>query len=419
MKKLLIALLAVFALVAAACGDSDSSSDSSSGGTDGGSGGGRLDVDAVLAADLDNCEEAPTGDPLKIGFAADLGELGGAADVPASVGAEVFADLINCSGGIGDGTPVEVTVRDIQGEPDVVQRASQELLDDGVHAILGPPFGDTGLPLLQTTAGETLVVFVSSTEPDLPDPSVNSYLTAFDDTTQATVAAQYALDQGYTTAVTMSDPSIPYFSTNNPGVFTEVFEAGGGKVLADYTHAIIEDTDFSTQVNDMAALPEKPDVIYHAMLAFQAAILRGQMAAAGLEPVVITTDAFEATGGYAEAEGIDGILHTTHTIVTDGSRIGAFEGAIAAAGRADEIAGGGISFAGLAADAMVNIINAYLDAGSTDRAQIAEAFGALTDSDAVTATYNYAGTNGVPDKPVILHEVVDGAPSLAAELVVE
>ena len=52
---------------------------------------GALDVDAVLAADLDNCAPAPTGEPMKVGYAADLSDLGGFADAPASAAAEHFA----------------------------------------------------------------------------------------------------------------------------------------------------------------------------------------------------------------------------------------------------------------------------------------------------------------------------------------
>ncbi|MYI18768.1 MAG: hypothetical protein F4121_01375, partial [Acidimicrobiia bacterium] len=65
-----------------------------------------FDIDAVLAADLDDCAPAPSGDPLKIGFAADLSDLGGFADAPASQAAAYFIDLINCTGGV-NGTPLE------------------------------------------------------------------------------------------------------------------------------------------------------------------------------------------------------------------------------------------------------------------------------------------------------------------------
>ena len=125
---------------------------------------GAFDVDAVLAADLDNCAPQPTGEPLKIGYAADLSDLGGFADAPASAAAEHFVNLINCVGGV-DGTPLELTIQNIEGDPEVTARAAQDLLDAGVSAILGPPFADFGQPLLQVTQGNVPVLFVASTEP--------------------------------------------------------------------------------------------------------------------------------------------------------------------------------------------------------------------------------------------------------------
>ena len=221
--KVGIALLLTLALVAAGCGDDDSADGDGDGG--GGDALVGLDVDAILASDGTDCEE-PEGEPLLIGYAADFSELGGYADGPGSEAAEFMADRINCAGGV-EGTPVEVTIEDIQGDPDVTQRAAQDLLDAGVHAILGPPFSDFGLPLLQVVNGAVPVLFVASTEPVLPDAELNSFLVPFDDVAQSTAAAEFARGEGWETAVTFSSADAPYFEAN-PATFTEVFEDDGG-----------------------------------------------------------------------------------------------------------------------------------------------------------------------------------------------
>ena len=172
--KLLFALLAVFALLAAACGDDDdeSTGDSSSedtaaedsgtddaaaedttaddSGADDAAAGSApaVDIDAVLAADLSACEEAPTGEAIKVGMAMDFGEVSGFADIPGSQAVEHLAALINCAGGV-NGLPIEVLVQDIQGDPEVTARATQDLLDFGAHFLLGPPFADFGQPVLR------------------------------------------------------------------------------------------------------------------------------------------------------------------------------------------------------------------------------------------------------------------------------
>jgi len=406
--KLGIALLVMMALLAAACGDDSDSGDAGDGGSDSGDEAlAGVDVDAVLASDGTDCEE-PSGDPLLIGYAADFSELGGYADGPGAEAAQFMADQINCTGGI-DGTPVEVTVQDIQGDPDVTQRAAQDLLDQGVDAILGPPFSDFGLPLLQVVNGQVPVLFVASTEPVLPDAELNSFLVPFDDPAQATAAAEFSLGEGWETAVTFSSADAPYFE-QNPATFTEVFEAGGGEVLEDYTYSL-EDADFSTQVNAMADLAEPPDVLYTSMLMPLIGTLLGQLDAAGLGDVeVIGADAFDATGVISAGADAEGVYYTTHGFPGEGTRMKAFLDAYEAQnGEALET----VSFGTLAADAVLIVADAYARAGELDPAAIAEEIKATEDLELITESVTYAGTNGTPIKPVFIHQIVDGEITLA------
>jgi branched-chain amino acid transport system substrate-binding protein len=403
--KLGIALLTML-LLAAACGDDGGDDGGGTAGEGDGEARAALDVDAILAADGTDCEE-PEGDPLLIGYAADFSELGGYADGPGSEAAQFMADRINCAGGI-DGTPVEVTVQDIQGDPDVTQRAAQDLLDEGVQAILGPPFSDFGLPLLQVVNGQVPVLFVASTEPVLPDAELNSFLVPFDDPAQASAAAEFSGNEGWETAVTFSSGDAPYFE-QNPATFTEVFESGGGEVLEDYTYSL-EDADFSTQVNALAELPEPPDVIYTAMLMPLIDTLLGQLEGAGLGDVaVIGADAFDATG-VISGQNSEGVYYTTHGFPGEGTRMKAFLDAYEAEnGEPLET----VSFGTLAADAVLIVADAYARAGSLDGEAIAEEIKNTEDLELITETVTYAGTNGTPIKPVFIHQIVDGEITLA------
>ena len=365
----------------------------------------ELDVDAVLAAGTD-CEP-PEGDPLVIGYAADLSDVGGYADQPGSEAAAFMADLINCAGGL-DGTPVEVVVQDIQGDPDVTQRAAQDLLDAGVHAILGPPFSDFGLPLLQVVDGQVPVVFVASTEALLPDPDRSSYLMAFDDRAQATAAAMFAADQvGAQTAVTLSSSDDLYFE-QVPQMFGEAFEAAGGQLVQDFSYSLA-DSDFSSQVNQIAALDEEPDVIYTSMIMPMVGTLIGQLRAAGVESDILGADSFDATGVIAAGEDADGVYYTTHGFPGEGSRMQAFLDAFADDGGEFET----VSFGALAGDAVLLVADAYLRADGLDADAIAEQIGATENLELITESVSYAGTGGIPDKPVFIHRIEDGGITLA------
>ncbi len=82
-----------------------------------------VDIDGILAADLDNCAEAPTGDPIRVGMAMDFSDVVGFVDIPGSNLVPYVAELANCAGGI-NGAPVEVRVAvgtpaEIQAHPHV------------------------------------------------------------------------------------------------------------------------------------------------------------------------------------------------------------------------------------------------------------------------------------------------------------
>ncbi len=365
-----------------------------------------LDVDAILAADLADCAPAPQGEPLRIGYAADFSELGGFVDIPASAAAEYFAELVNCWGGV-DGHAVEMVIRDIEGDPETAGRVAQELLDADVTAILGPAFFDVNQAILQVTAGKVPLISVSSTEPLLADPAQLSLLASFTDTAQAEAAAQFAMNQGWTTAVTFSVPG-PYFGYVVE-VFTDTFESLGGQVLGDYPFVPAGTTDFSAQVNEIAALDPQPDVVYSALLAFQAAILAAQLDEAGVDAEMLIADAFSATGGYF-TDGVEGFFHTSHTFPEPDGRmlrfLSSYEVAKGAALESD-------SYSALAADAILVVADAVIRTGSLDPVTVAEAIIAGAGVDGLTGTLTYNG-GATPNTPVYVHEVVNGGPSLAA-----
>lgn len=372
----------------------------------GDSGAAPVDIDAILATDLGSCAAAPAGEPIKVGMALDYSEVSGFADIPGGKAASYFADLINCAGGV-NGSPVEVQIKDVQGDAQVTGTVTQELVDAGSHFLIGPPFADFGQPVLQTTKGAVPVFFAASTEPSLPDAGALSFLVTFDDTAQATAAAEWALDNGFTRAITFSSPG-PYFGYN-PEVFTEVFTAGGGEIVSDQPYTPVEDTDFSAQVNEIAGLAEGDEVVYSAMLAFQVTALRGQLEGQGLTDLTyLGTDAFEATGILAEQNN-EGIYHTTHGYAEPGGRIEQLlQGYEATNGEPLESG----TFAGLYVDAMLLGIQGIVNCGCTDPAGIGAAIGEISGFEGFTGTMGYAGTNGTPDKQVGIHRIVDGVDTL-------
>ncbi|MEM9519262.1 MAG: ABC transporter substrate-binding protein [Actinomycetota bacterium] len=422
--KHLLALLAVFSLIAAACGDdeeesssdsgsastSDSSSDSSSSSDSGSSAAASLDIDAILAAEADAaCADDLSGDPVRVGMAMDFSDVVGFVDIPGSNLVPYVAEKINCSGGIG-GAPVEVRVAEVG---DDAALAAQELLDWGAHFLIGPPFADFALPILQTTEGNVPLFVAASTEPTLADAAVNSFLVTFDDFGMSEAAAQWAIDEGITRAIVFTEgEGIPY-SGVNPDAFMAKFEELGGEVVSVQTYVWAADTDFSAQVNEIAGISENNEVVFSAALGFQVTAMRGQLEGQGLDGLTyIGTDALDATGIQVE-DNNEGIAHTPHTSITAGDPIDTLL-ADYEADRGEALESRG--FMALYVDSMFLGIQGILDCGCVEPADIGAAVAEISGFEGLSGTITYAGTNGIPPKAVPINQIVDGEDVLVATI---
>ena len=433
--KFLIALLAVFALVVSACGNDDDDGDGAAPApapteapteapapaateapteapapepepepmAD------SIDIDGILAADLNNCAAPPTGDPIRVGMAMDFSDVVGFVDIPGSKLVPFIAEKVNCTGGI-NGSPVEVRVAEV-GDDAVL--ATQELLDWGAHFLIGPPFADFALPILQTTEGQVPLFVAASTEPTLADASINSFLVTFDDHGMSGAAAQWAYDQGITRAIVFTEgEGIPYTGVN-PDAFIAKFEELGGEVVSVQTYVWAVDTDFSAQVNEIVGVSQNNEVVFSAALGFQVTALRGQLEGQGLDGLTyIGTDALDATGIQFEANN-EGIAHTPHTSISPGDRIDTMLADYEAAkGEALESRG----FMALYVDSMFLGIQGMLNCGCTNPADIGAAVAQIEGFQGLTGEITFAGTNGIPPKAVPINRIVDGVDTLVATI---
>jgi branched-chain amino acid transport system substrate-binding protein len=413
-KGLAVAMIA--GLVLAACGGDDDDDDA--GGTTPPSSAGEAtpappsDTAAATTA-ADGAASTPPAagadctldEPLTIGYAADFSDFGGFADVPGSEAAGVQVDLLNEAGGVG-GLPVEYVVKELPGDPSGAQRAAQELLDAGVDAIIGPPFAYNGVPLIDTVDGQVPIISNASTDLALADPARGAFLMSFSDAVQAAAAAELATGEGATTAVTFSSPDDPYF-TNTTAAFTDAFEEAGGEVVQDFTFSLT-DEDFSGQVNELAGLDPAPDVLYTAMIMPGAGVLLEQLAAAGLDDLrVIGADSFDATVVWNAGAVANGVSFTAHTFPRDDNGVQDFLDAADAAGVAIDT----VSFGALASDVVKVFAAAVTATCSLDGPTLIETIAGFEDLEVTTGTVTYAGTNGVPEKDVVILTVEDGAPA--------
>ena len=282
--------------------------------------------------------------------------------------------------------------------------AAQDLLDWGAHFLIGPPFADFTLPILQATGGQVPVFVAASTEPTLSDMENNSFLVSFDDYGQSSAAAEWALDQGITRAFVFTQPG-PY-TGYNPDVFVEVFEAGGGEIVAEQTYVWFEDTDFSAQVAELSEVLEDNEAFFSAALGYQVTALKGQLEGAGFDSITyIGTDALDATGIAFEANN-EGIVHTPHINIEPGDINDRLLTGYSAVNDGEVLESQG--FMGLYVDSLLLGIQGIVDCGCTDPAQIGDAVSEIEGFEGFSGVITYKGTTGTPPKAVPIKRIIDG-----------
>lgn len=273
----ILALALVFALVGAAC----------AGGEQGGEGEG--------------------GEPILIGFPADLSSTYSYYDVPMRDGARFAIDEINAAGGVL-GRPLELRVIDQRNDVTETTKATQRLISEGVVYLIGTT-GDAAVA--QGTLACQNGIPVSTGDGTAPtlvgDMGECAFQLVMSDNVQGAVVAEYAIQQGYRTAYLLGSPDYPY-TANLPEYFRQAFERGGGEVVGQDSY-VIGAGDFSAVVTKIQNADPQPDVIFTPMFPPDTQVFMRQLRQAGVDIPVLSTDGnFDESLKEAGAEAIDGMV---------------------------------------------------------------------------------------------------------------
>ena len=289
-------------------------------------------------------------EPLKIGYAADFSDFGGFADVPGSEAAGVQVDLLNEAGGVG-GQHGRVrrqgaagrSVRRPAGGPGAARRGRRR--DHRPAVRLQRRAADRH----RRRPGADHLQRLDRPRPRRPEPR-----RVPDELQRPGAGAPRPPSSPPTAAPRRRSrsrrPTTPYF-TNTTAAFTEAFAEAGGEVVRDFTFGIA-DEDFSSQVNELAALDPAPDVLYTAMIMPGAGVLLEQLEAAGLGDIqVIGADSFDATVVWSAGDVANDVSFTAHTFPRDDNGVQEFLDAAEAAGAEIET----VSFGALASDVVQGV----------------------------------------------------------------
>ncbi|MXY77445.1 MAG: ABC transporter substrate-binding protein [Acidimicrobiia bacterium] len=182
-------------------------------------------VCVMLAALLiPGCGRANQSEPMKIGLMLDYS---GAPDVSAERerGFNLAILHVNDGGGVL-GHPVEGVIRDATRTPGPAVEAARSLIEEGVHAIVGPNASAAALAVVEQVTGPAAIPTVSpsATSPRLTQAADSDFFfrTTLSDTAQGPVLARVTRDRGFDNVALIyrDDP----YGRGLAGSFTEAWD---------------------------------------------------------------------------------------------------------------------------------------------------------------------------------------------------
>lgn len=348
---------------------------------------------------------------LTIGLA--TAQTGGLApyDQPTLAGFQMRVDEINAAGGIAGKYPIKLIAKDTRSNSAQTALVAQELVDAGVQIVITPCDADPSIAAGMITQGAGIPAFsFCASTPTLP-LAVGDYMFSNypADNVQATMLANYALEQGYKSAYILTSPDTAY-TLKLPEYFGQVFTTKGGTLLGEGSFAMGQQ-DFSAEVTKIAAMDPRPDVIMTAAYEPDFPAFIRQLRGAGVTTPVLGSDGIDSPTTFAMGDLVEGVVFSTAGFATEGSPLAAFNA------KYKEKTGEEPNTVYIANgyDLGTVIEAAVTKADSLDPKAIRDAIASLEDVEGVTGKITYAGTAGMPLRSVALVRVVGGNRELVTQ----
>ena len=236
-----LALIAILALVAAACGGSDGGSDEAVVEVE------TTEAPATTEAPTTTAAPAPASDPLILAslmpLSGDLASLGPGI----ALGAALAVEQINAAGGI-NGQPVQLIEGDSGCDGAVALTSLNDVIAQGAQGVMGAACSGTSLAILDTAiAAKVVMVSPSNTSPQFTKIDKKGFYarTAPSDLLQGDVLASLLVEDGVQTVSIISRADS--YGRGLAEATAAAFEAAGGTVKTIVYHAT-DASEFTSEV---------------------------------------------------------------------------------------------------------------------------------------------------------------------------
>ncbi len=193
-------------------------------------------------------------EPVRVGFVADLTGKQAELGVQTRNGVQLAVEKINATGGIA-GKPVELIIRDDLGTPEGAKKADQDLIDQGVVAIIGhATSGQTLAGLEVTNPAQVLLLSPTSSSPDFTGKFEYFFRVypSFADSAKGFAKHIYQNRKLPTMAILYDTDNAAYAKTYQT-IFADKYRSMGGSILGEMGFSGRGKTDFGPMLSELRA----------------------------------------------------------------------------------------------------------------------------------------------------------------------
>jgi branched-chain amino acid transport system substrate-binding protein len=339
------------------------------------------------------------GDTFVIGVA--NGQTGYLApfDVPITAGLKKRVQELNADGGLGGEAKIEVKVVDMRSDIGEQATKAQELINDGVDALLLACDSDPAIAGGQVAQRAGVPAFGCPSNPERVGDQLFQMFAP--ERAHPTVSAQYALKRGWEKGYLLGSPDTGY-TQNGVDYFETAFEDEGGEIVGSSSFKL-DQQDFATIVQEIKRAD--PQVIYTTMYEPAIATLLKQLRGAGVATPLIG-DSIESPAVQSLSDTVRKDVYFTSIADTNGDApAGRF---IAAVG--EEYGDDAASVYSIMGADVVSVMDAAYRAADGDRDRLAEAIAGLRDVEGVDGpiSYDWPGAGNTQLRRVLIKSLLGG-----------
>jgi branched-chain amino acid transport system substrate-binding protein len=374
----------------------------------------KIGLSAAVLAAVSCATAAQAEDTLKIGFPGGFTGYLAPYDQPTLQGVQMAIDEINKAGGIDGKIKIELTTRDMRSDTAQSAVMAQELVDQGINVMLAPCDVDPAIAAGQITqAAKIPTIAPCASTPTLPG-MVGDYMFAnyTADNLQGTALADFAVQQGYKTALILLSKDTPY-TEKLPLYFAKVFEAKGGKLAATIEYKMGQQ-DFSAEVTKIKEISPAPDVIMTSAYEPDFPAFIKQLRSAGIKTPILGSDGIDSPTTLALGEIAEGVVFSNAGFPEEGGPLAKFNAAFKAHFGQDPTS----VYPATGYD-VIKVLEAAIkaDGDKLDGPSLRDAIDNLEKVPVATGIVTYKGMNRVPLRVVALNRIVGGKKTHVADVI--